>query len=346
MRYAIITQTLDSGPINPGTQFIHYGIQHVISEVDPKAVFFSVCQDGYIEEEWRCVKEQADVLIFGGGPRINSNPKATCFCDWDIWSYVSMAMDWGIPVWDIAAGATHYLPLPAAASTMALRMIGIPKVMQILTYYSGVQLITTRDPVITEIFKRSKMRAYLLPCIAYWSREYWGIEPSVEKKYNVVTIRRILGHEQYLAPKIMKAFHGLLSEKETKLIAHVEDDATWFREAAQKYTGRTPFVEVINDPKYLTGFYAAADKVISFRLHGSVMALSMGAKVLNVAIDSGSFCLDQFDVESIYFPDLRRKEIPLDRFQETDARKMNGYKQLYMGVLKEGIDAVQAKIGH
>ena len=344
MRYAIITQTLDSGKVNPGTQFIHYGIQHIISEVDPDAVFFPVCQDEYLEEEWRCVKERADVLIFGGGPRINSNPKATCFCDWDVWSYISMAMDWGIPVWDLALGATHYLPLPTSPSTMALRMIGIPKVMQILTYYSGVQLITTRDPVITEIFKRSKMRAYLLPCIAYWSREYWGIEPSAEKKYNVVTIRRLPGHEPYLAPRIMKAFNALLSEKETKLLAHVEDDAEWFREAGQKHNVRIPSIEVVNDPKHLVEFYAAADKVISFRLHGSVMALSMGAKVLNVAIDSGSFCLAQFDVESIYFPDLRKKEIPLDRFQETDARKMNGYKQLYMGILKENIDAIQAKI--
>lgn len=343
MKYAIITQTLDSGDVNPGTQFIHRGIRYMIKQVDPDARFFTVCQDEYIQEEWDCVKNRADVLIIGGGPRLNSSPKATCFCDWDVWSYISMAMDWGIPVWDLSVGATYYLPLPTDPKKMALRMIGIPKVMQILTYYPGVSLATTRDPVMQEMLRVTKIKSTLLPCVSYWSRHYWDIKP-VEKKYNVVVIRRLPGHEHYLMSKIMTAFEKLHSEKETKLLAHVQADADWFREGNHNLFGSEAYVEVVNDPKLLMKFYTAADKVISFRLHGSVMGLSMGAKVLNVAIDSGSFCMDQFAVQSIYFTDLRKKEIPLDKFQEiSNTWEMSDYKQKHLDLLRGAIDVVQTQ---
>lgn len=344
MKYAIITQTLDSGDVNPGTQFIHRGIQYMIQQVDPDANFFAVCQDEHIEEEWERLKKRADVLIIGGGPRLNSNPKATCFCDWDVWSYISMAMDWGIPVWDLSVGATHYLPLPSDPKKMALRMIGISKVMQVLTYYSGVSLATTRDPVMQEMLRLTKIKSTLLPCISYWSRHYWGIKPAEKKMYHTVVIRRLPGHEQYLVPEIMTAFEKLSTDKTTILLAHVQADADWFRKATQRLFGADPYVEVVNDPKLLMQFYTKADKVISFRLHGSVMALSMGAKVLNVAIDSGSFCLDQFGIESIYFPDLRKKELPLDRFQEIpNTWEMADYRQKHLNLLKGAIDGIQTQ---
>ena len=119
--YALITQTLDSESVNPGTQFIVQGLMYLIKQADPKAIFFPVCQDSYINYEWAKVHEVCDVLIFAGGPRINSHPTSKLYCDWDIWSYIErMREDSRVPFMDLFMGASHYFPFPKDANSRIL----------------------------------------------------------------------------------------------------------------------------------------------------------------------------------------------------------------------------------
>lgn len=310
-RYALITQTPDSENRNPGSTLIANGIQYLISKADRDAKFSFVCQDHYIHEEWDVVRHKADYLVFAGGPRINSHPTSTLYCDFDIWDNISQAMDVGVKTMDLFVGATHYLPL-RDKKEMIEALMGSPKNEKVLTNYRDMCCVIARDElmgtILTEVIDREIPVA---PCASFYAKDFFKIKGAVEKEYHAVVFRKLPGNE-WLIPKLCEIADDFQKEdgKPCHFIAHTKADREWIGEKWPLIANST---KVLGDSRKLLEFYAKADRVLSLRLHASIPALSFGARVTNVGIDSGVFAFNVFnEAPSLVFEHLREKPKYLD----------------------------------
>lgn len=310
--YAMITQTLDSERVNPGTQFIVQGLMYLIKQADPDAVFFPVCQDAYITYEWFKVHEVADVLIFAGGPRMNNHPTSRQYCDWDIWSHIETAReDSGLPFMDLYMGASHYFPLPKEANSRCLAqdMASIPKNAAILENYRKAALVIARDDVASAMIERNYAEVPVLPCASWWARQHWSLPRSAKKEWNAIVIRNLPGNEWIMAR--LEEMAGLMSNKRpVRMIAHSEADREWVEKSVSRTLGKD--IEVISDSKELLEFYQKAGRVLSLRLHGTIVALSMGAQVHHLAVNSGAYALHPFGVKWTSYDALKKSSFDLE----------------------------------
>ncbi len=308
--YALITQTLDSESVNPGTQFIVQGLMYLIKQADPKAVFFPVCQDVYINYEWFKIHEVADVLIFAGGPRMNSHPTSKLYCDWDIWAHIeTMRQESKIPFMDLFVGATQYFPLSEEANsrTLATGLASIPKNAAILENYRDAALVIARDDVASAMIERNYAEVPVLPCASWWARQHWSLPRSSKKEWHAIVIRHLPGNE-WIMPKLEELAETMSNHRTVRMIAHSEADREWVEKSVSRTMAKD--IEVISDSKKLLEFYQKAAKVISLRLHGTIAALAMGAQVQHLAVNSGAYGLHPFGVKWTSY--TRLKEEPLD----------------------------------
>lgn len=310
-RYALITQTPDSDNLNPGSTLIANGIEYLISLADKSADFFFVCQDHYVTEEWEAVRRTADYLIFAGGPRINSHPTSTLYCDFGIWDHISQAMDTGVRAMDLFVGATHYLPL-RDKKQMVATLASIPKNDKILNNYRDMCCVVARDELMQDILEEVlDYDVPLLPCASFYAKDHFNIKMETRKDYHVVVFRKLPGNE-WLIPKLCEALDDFTKEdgKPGHFIAHTEADRDWVKE---KYPLIANGMRVLSDSRELIEFYSKADRVLSLRLHASIPALALGARVTNVGIDSGTFAFNAFcDSPSLVIDHLREKYKYLD----------------------------------
>lgn len=305
-RYALITQTPDSDSLNPGSTLIANGIEYLISRADKGADFFFVCQDHYVTEEWDAVRRKADFLVFAGGPRINSHPTSTLFCDYGIWDHISEMMDIGIKTMDLFVGATHYLPL-RDKKVMIETLMTIPKNQKVLANYRDMCCVIARDElmqsILTEVIEHD---VPIAPCVSFYAKDHFKIKGALEKEYHAVVFRKLPGNE-WLIPKLCEMLDDLTKEdnKPGHFIAHTEADREWISE---KYPLIAQSTKVLGDSREMLEFYAKVDRVISLRLHASIPALSLGARVTNVGVDSGVFAFNAFnDSPSLVIDHLRGK---------------------------------------
>lgn len=287
------------------------GIQYLISRADKDARFFFVCQDHYITEEWDAVRHSADCLIFAGGPRINSHPTSTLFCDFGIWEHIAQAMDTGVRVMDLFVGATHYLPL-RNKKEMIQTLASIPKNDKVLNNYRDMACVVARDELMQDILEEALDRDVpLLPCASFYAKDHFKIKGADVKEYHAVVFRKLPGNE-WVIPKLCEALDDFTKEdgKPGHFIAHTEADRDWVKE---KYPLIAKGMRVLGDSRELIEFYAKADRVLSLRLHASIPALALGARVTNVGIDSGVFAFNAFyDSPSLVIDHLREKYKYLD----------------------------------
>lgn len=308
--YALITQTLDSESVNPGSQFIVQGLMYLIKKADPKAVFFPVCQDAYINYEWFKIHEVADALIFAGGPRINSHRTSKLYCDWDIWSHIeTIRQDSLVPFMDLFLGASHYFPLPENASSRMLagNLASIPKNKDILENYRGAALVIARDDVASAMVERTYAEVPVLPCASWWARRHWNLPRSSKKEWHAIVIRHLPGNE-WIMEKLEKMAETMSNHRSVRIIAHSERDREWVEKSVSLSLAKD--IEVISESKQLLEFYQKAARVVSLRLHGTILALSMGAQVQHLAVNSGAYALHPFGVKWTSY--TRLKEEPLD----------------------------------
>lgn len=310
-RYALITQTPDSENINPGSTLIANGLMYLIARADKSAKFSFVCQDRYINEEWDAVRSKADYLVFAGGPRINSHPTSTLYCDFEIWDYISQAMDVGVKMMDLFVGATYYLPLRDKRE-MIETLMTIPKNEKVLTNYRDMRCVIARDELMQTIL--TQVLGYdvpHLPCASFYAKDYFKIKGALKKEYHAVVFRQLPGNE-WIIPKLCDMLVHLQQEdgKPGHLVAHTEADREWVNE---QYPLIAKSMKVLGDGREMLEFYAKVDRVISLRLHASIPALSLGARVTNVGVDSGVFAFHTFnEAPSLVFEHLREKPKYLD----------------------------------
>ena len=84
---------------------------------------------------------------------------------------------------------------------------------------------------------------------------------------------------------------------------HSVDDLRW----VLSVNDNVKDIVCIEDPESLLRFYAGVDRLLSFRLHATIPALSVGVKVCNVYMDSRYLTTDIFGIPSVDFTALQDK---------------------------------------
>jgi len=277
---------------NPGGHFIIDGIRWLIRQIDPSAVILPI---DLFEDDvagWETALAQADILLLCGNPRFNLDEREV-YWDTDIWHRITQARDAGIPFIDAWAGAAHPLPV-VEASEMVEAIAAIPKTKTILSFEKGAELCIARDRVASELLRSCNENTELLPCSTWYAAAQFGIV-SESKDRHCITLRKMPGYS-WIIDAALALQNQLQRELPTYLLAHSHQDYEWVQ-ARRNVTN----LLCIADPESLLRFYSRVDKLLSYRIHASIPALSLGARVCNVSIDSRSLTVDEFGIESIPF---------------------------------------------
>lgn len=295
MRYALIAPVINN--LNPGCHFITMGVKYWLRQLDPTATFFTVDMLQDDPSGWEVVMSQADKLILCGNPRFNGT-EAKVFWDWDIWGRINQAIDKGIPFIDAWAGSAweyswRFGVQPETPAQITARLLKIKKNCDILKHEARAELLIARDHATEIMFKTVSDKVQLLPCCSFNAAKWCEIE-SQKKDINAIVIRS-MPKQEWLIERLKKiqAFW-----KPCLIVSTTCNDWLWAKNAGLATT-------LINDPLDLLHLYSRVGVLHSFRLHASIPALSLGAKVRNFETDSRAATLSLFDIQSVPFTTLR-----------------------------------------
>jgi hypothetical protein len=282
---------------DPGCTLIRWGLRYLIKKADPDAQFLPLSDVKHDASDWALMYKQATALILSGNP-LYLTGTIRCFWDWDIWEHISRALSRGIPVADLYGYAM--LPLPESPpQLMAARLLKDPRNKRTLDVQKKFKLIITRDKCSQLIAMEVNPQAISLPCSAFWAARYAGIKPG-PKTHSAVTIRYKPGEEWILKPLYQLA-RDLAAQLPTYIVCHTEPEYHW----ATKILPKDANLICLYDPFSLLDFYSRCKYLISTRLHATIPALSLGAKVLNLSIDTRSTALDLVDISSLPYTQLK-----------------------------------------
>ena len=284
---------------NPGGRFIVDGIRWLIRQIDSNAIFLPVEMMEEDASGWDMVLAQADVLLLCGNPRFNLDERGV-YWDLGIWRRITQACDAGIPFIDAWAGAAHPFPLLEPA-TMAEAIASLRKTKTILSYESRAAFCIARDRVAEELLKSCNEKVALLPCSAWHAIAEHGIVAE-EKDCHCITLRHMPGYP-WIIDRALAIQRELQQERPAYILTHEAADYHWIKARRQVLN-----LLCISDASSLLRFYARVDKLLSFRIHASIPALSLGARVCNVSMDSRSLTVNEFSIPSIPFTDLEDPE--------------------------------------
>lgn len=294
-RYFLLTPVSQDGYTNPGSIFITDGIKHLIRAADPRAAFYNLNMLRHHPDEWELAYDQADVLVFCGNPRFNATERKV-YWDWNIWHHINTAKQHGILVADLWAGAAYPYPLPSIEK-MTQHILGLEKTKAVLEHYRNVDLVVTRDALAQAVLETVHPDCLLLPCSTWWAREYRDVAPG-QKEYNCLTFATLhVAGVRGIVAAIERIAKRLESDKPTFLLAHAIHEYRWLRGRIRDAAN----LICCYNQRDLLKFYSKVDKLVSFRLHGSIPALSLGAQVCNVVTDARALTMEPFQVPSADF---------------------------------------------
>ncbi len=306
MRYFLITTGRRGPSQNVGCAVIADGLRYLIRQADPDATFHVLDQDEYQAQDWEWMRAVGGCLIFAGNPRINSVAESNQYCDRGIWAQIVEARAAGILTADLSVAATYYLPLQDLES-MAREMLALPKVQETLAHEALMDLVIPRDPLMQALVSTVRDDAVLLPCASWWATDYWGVRPQPKRRH-AVALKQLPGHE-WILKSIRATLEKLSEDRETILIGHDADDYQWLATHGPDLASR---IEVFSEVRDLLECYAETDRLVSFRLHATIPALPLGARVTHIALDSRHLCLEPWGLSSQIFEELfDREEIEL-----------------------------------
>lgn len=290
--YALITPIHTGSDSNPGWHFITAGIEHLVRQADPEAVFHEVNMLRP-DPAWHVVAANCRAMFFCGNPRFNTTEEKV-FWDWHIWERIRNRLDLGVPLIDAWAGSAHPLPIPAVGE-MVNRMRAMAKTQAILAYEKHALLCIARDVTAYELLKTANPNTVLWPCSTWWAAEEMSPELAETasralKSHNVISLRRV---GEWQISFVRRWFKRLSDELPTIVLAHCYRDWAWFHQRLPELS-----VQCVTHPRTLLRVLAHTRKCISFRTHVSIPALSLGARVADVSIDSRSMTLAPFGVAS------------------------------------------------
>ncbi len=295
-KYCFLTLTDTAPDLNPGSILISDGIKALVHLADPDAVLQDISLFRYNALHWQAMLENTDAIFLCGNPRFD--PSDTSFF-WltDLLEFMSKAHDQGIKVGDLFFGSAFPLPLKDIP-IMATELLFSSRNVKTATYLAGFDLLVSRDPLSQHICDTEIGDGVLLHDSTFWAKDYYGIT-SGKKLYNCVSIPA-LNCTQALVEELVLISFRLGEEKQTYLLCHCLDQYRFIKD----HFPNSLNVILIWDPRSLLRFYSHVDKLVSCRLHGSIPALSLGAKVMNISVDSRSAAFDFFGFSSVSYVDL------------------------------------------
>ncbi|NPV52077.1 MAG: methyltransferase domain-containing protein [Firmicutes bacterium] len=316
-KYFIIGDANTQNP-NPGDIFAKDGIKHLITLAEYNVpLFYDVNAFTRDESVWNIALKEADYLVIGGRPRLGELEVVT-YCDYFFWEDVIAAKNKGIVTVDFWAGSGF------REWNVEQILDGCkdnPAVSQVIQYESMLDYVIARDRLTKELIGQRMDKIDIFPCSSYWAGDWHHVEPKT-KVVNAIALRFLPGNE-WLLEKLVRWQKELYEDKPTFFIAHQIQEYEWFL----AHLGPSEYLLCIYDPRSLLEFYSRVDKLISLRVHGSIPALSFGARVFNIATDSRSLALKEFGVDSIFYLDLEERDaISEDDFQPSKLDKKGAEK--------------------
>ena len=305
-KYFLLTPGSQDAQAHPDSIFITDGIKYLISVADPSAIFFHVNTLRHDKSAWNYLRENADVVVLCGNSRFNATERKADW-DWSLCESIESLSQQKIPVADLWAGASFHQPQKPVPE-MASELFKLRKTKDILKFERNVDLKISRDQLAHEILKQSGDDVHLLPCSIWWGQAFHNIELS-NKTINCISLPA-LNPEQHatLLTAVKRLQSHLSKDKPTYVLVHTLSEYDWVGTQCSEI----PNLICINDQRSLLTFYAKVDKLVSFCVNESVSALSLGAQICQISIDTGSLALKEFGIESVPFKRIVDSEFTLN----------------------------------
>jgi polysaccharide pyruvyl transferase WcaK-like protein len=159
--------------------------------------------------------------------------------------------------------------------------------------FSLYDFIVARDGVTKEALDRCEIDAVMLPdCVILADRMHTYIrgEDWTSPIYNAIVVRNIGGYNDRIAGATEKIKKQLGDKIPCYILTVNSRDYYLYKELLPDNDS----LICITDPGDLIRFFRGTECVVSFRVHGSIMALQSGAEVMNIAMDSRSDIIETF----------------------------------------------------
>lgn len=295
--YILFTSPCTGPSLNPGSNLITDGIKALIRFHDPEAVFLEMSLFNHVPLNWDVINARADAIFLCGNPRFELSNNHFYWLT-DLLKHMLSAQGRGVKIGDLFLGTAHPLPL-SDNEAMANSLLKFSRNRETLSLLSGFDMVITRDALSQCLCEGVVKNSCQLPDSTFWARYFWDVAPE-GKKYNCVTFPR-LHCTDWLLKQLYKIASMLAVERTTYFLCTCWEE---YR-IALSVLSNPQNILLIYDPESLLRFYSRVDKLVSCRLHSSIPALSLGAQVVNIAMDSRSQAFDAFDFKSIPFLALK-----------------------------------------
>lgn len=216
----------------------------------------------------RLIAKDCDMLVLCGNPRFDTGNH-----QWLYSGVLDEMLAVGCPVYDLWAGSCT--PLGLSESDQLAQLAANGRNRGIAERLARCAALVVRDPMGLQVSAAMGLQARLLPCSSWWAASDYGIKRIGGDRRILIPIR---GQDIDLVLKLAVG---------REVVTVTQRDYDW-------YFSRGLDSQLIFDPQDLLRLFAECDEVVSFRLHSTIPAASLGCRVLMVAIDTRAAAVDLF----------------------------------------------------
>jgi len=295
-KYYLLTATQTGPDLNPGSLFITHGIRELIRLADPEAFCFEASLFSYHEKHWKVIYEQADAIFLCGNPRYDRSNYPHFWVS-GIWEFFEAARKKSILTGDLFGGTASPLPIDSPADD-AKKLLSFARNRTTAAAQGALDALVTRDRTAAHIAKSIHRDPLFFPCSTWWAKDFLNVAaaPKIRNAITVPALHCTPALIRSLA-SLEKNFHNNLP---TYIVAHCANEFAMLRSTLPDH----PHTVCLSDPVSLLRFYGGCDHLISARLHASIPALSLGAKVCPIAMDGRALALEAFGMRAIPYTSL------------------------------------------
>lgn len=319
LKVAFFTRT-DLHNSNPGDMLLGDGIRYLLKQAYGDFITVDCSCFGQDEDMLEFIGDYCDLAIIAGRPRLN--PDCKDYQIFGFWKDIQILKEKGVKIFDLWGGSGFGCDYMNIAQYLNITS---PILKQEVQYEKDIpDLIICRDEVMSEYLIKygvDSKKVFQFPCSSYWAKDYYGVT-SKEKDIDLVITHRKLPSNEWILNHFPKdAYH----------LGHNKNEYYWV-------DGKFD-MQIVNNTRELLEVYSRAKKVVSLRLHGAIPALSFGAEVLYLGMDSRRYVLKSFGDKKLYnFFILQEKNIfQLDGWINNKEFDADMYEQKIVEVLRSFI---------
>ena len=362
---------------NPGDDFIRFGQEYLLQQVDPHANFTYIHKHDprtmfesfeprrspphrlvapwlfrieAMRNRQPSKLDKADLVVFAGTPFIFRQntwlfPATSANVEWigATWHRLFRELT-EIPVLNLAAGTS----LPTRAHLD--RLLADRKIVQFLTFaLERATLTTARDHHTADILRRLGHAVPLLPCTSLWAARRAGIKPPQQPQYVAINVmphavhkaRGLAGSPDRWKKMIEVIVRAVARRHAVCFVCHAQDEA----DTAARWFPNTPIV-FSKDPLVLIRAYAAARYGICNRVHGAAALASAGRPAVAIGGDTRVDLIRQFRLPTFDYREITSQRIveACEMIENTYERQVASLKSLAEQAEKTYLDLIRTAI--